>query len=369
MSDEMIKKVKVGLILNEPFFAAPALRMEYVKCGKVEGCATNGLEIRYNETFFSGLTPEERKTVIAHELLHVLLLHHLRRRDRDKMKWNIACDFAVNSILQNHGMSFPKGALLSHQFDGMGAEEIYNKIEVTEQGGNGQDGAQGGKGGVTFGMVEDPPQGEDMKEMEHQAKEMMAQAYHSAKASGKVPQEFERMVSEMLNPKQDWKELLCKFVAEVAKNDFTWTKPNPRYAHMGLYLPAMESLEIGHVVFAIDTSGSIDQKLLTRFVSELQAASSMFTTPITIIHCDSRIQKIEEMVEGDPIRPVGGGGTEFRPVFDYVNEHMANAKALVYFTDGGAWGSYKKPKIPVLWAIYNNKEFNCGFGDVIHVDN
>jgi predicted metal-dependent peptidase len=135
-----------------------------------------------------------------------------------------------------------------------------------------------------------------------------------------------------------------------------------------LYLPVLESREIGKIVFAIDTSGSIDRDLLKTFISEIKDAMSIFSVSVTVIHCDTKVRKVEELMEDDDIVPEGRGGTEFQPVFDYVNQNLEETKAIVYFTDGGCWGGFKEPDCPVLWAMYGNSHFKCDFGEIIHVD-
>lgn len=360
-TDKLLEKARIGLILNEPFFASASLRMEYKETNEIETGKTNGISIEYNPDFFTAMPQEERKGFIAHELMHILSLHHLRIEGRDTKVWNKACDYAINPLLKNAGISLPKGSLMEYRFNDKSAEEIY-KILMQEKDDDDEDDSG------SYGMVVPPPEGEDPKQMEQDAKQMALEAYNAAKQSGNITNGIKELIDGLIEPKYDWKELLIRFVSEVVHNDYTWVKPSPRYLPSGLYLPKLESLEVGKVVFTIDTSGSVDTKLLKTFVSEIKEAMSIFSVPVTVIHCDTKVQKVEELNYDDEIRPVGRGGTQFQPVFDYVSENLEETKAIVYFTDGDASDNFKEPECPVLWAIYGNRHFKCDFGEIIIVD-
>jgi predicted metal-dependent peptidase len=64
--------------------------------------------------------------VLAHEVMHPALQHHVRRSGRDPKRWNEACDYAINPLLLDAGLSLPDGVLVDHRFRGMSAEQIYN---------------------------------------------------------------------------------------------------------------------------------------------------------------------------------------------------------------------------------------------------
>lgn len=356
-TQKLLEKAKIGLILNEPFFASAALRMEYEEDNSIETGCTNGIQIRYNTDFFTQLSQEERKGFIAHEILHVISMHPLRIENRDMKLWNVACDYAINPLLKESGITLLVGALYNSKYFGMSAEEIYKLLPKEES-----------EKGKKFGEVEEPPPDKDKKEMEQEAKQMCLDAYNAGKQAGNVSNGLKELIADLVEPKHNWKEILNRFCSEVVKNDYTWIRPNPRYIPSGLYLPILESKEISGIVFAIDTSVSIDTKLLCTIISEIKDAMSNFAIEVTVIHCDNKVQKVEELTQDDDIVPVGRGGTAFQPLFDYVNKHLEETKSIVYFTDGYASDKYKEPDCPVLWAVYDNKRFKPKFGEVIFVD-
>lgn len=370
---KLIQQAKIGLVLNEPFFASLALRMDYVETDSIPTAGCDGSRIKYNPKFIQTLQTQQCMGLIAHEVMHVAMMHHLRMQGKEARLWNVACDYAINPLLKKSHLYIPEGGLDESRFHDLSAEEIYGILQKEQQDEkegqqNEEQGDSGEEAPENFGQVEAPPQGTDLKEVEQQTKQAVIQAYNDAKQMGNTPNGMKEIITELIEPKKNWKELLQKYVAEVARNDYSWVRPNPRYIPSGLYLPALHSLNIGKVVFVIDTSGSIDTELLHTFVAELKEASSIFTSPITVIHCDTEVRKVEEMEQDDIITPIGRGGTQFQPAFDYVNENIIDAKAIVYFTDGGSWDGYKEPNCEVIWAIYDNKDFKPAFGDIILVD-
>src|ERR1700749_2583438 len=58
------------------------------------------------------------------------LHHHVRRSGRDPKRWNVACDYAINPLLVDAGLSLPEGVLLDNRLRGMSAEQIYNLLET-----------------------------------------------------------------------------------------------------------------------------------------------------------------------------------------------------------------------------------------------
>lgn len=374
----MFQRAKIQLVLNHSFFAEVALKMNYVEDASVGTVGINTTEIRYNPEFVKTLTLQERIGVLAHEALHYYFLHHLRGKGKDHSDWNKACDYAINPILKNEGFTLPKNHLDKIEFHGKSAEIIYGMIHKDQQnesqsdngesGGNPQNSSGTGQSEPQdWGKVLEPADDVNMAEAEAEAKQMALSAMNNAKKAGHLPESIESVIQDILDPKQNWKELLLKFMAEKAKNDYSWVRPNPRYIQQGVYLPSLESLEFGKAVFTIDTSGSIDEDLLAQIFAELKEVAAVFNISLTVIHSDSKVQKVEEVDEDTVMKPVGGGGTRFQPAFDYVNENLPDTKVMIYFTDGYCFDKVDEPDYETLWIVYNNPTFTYNFGTIIHV--
>ena len=112
----------------------------------------------------------------------------------------------------------------------------------------------------------------------------------------------------------------------------------------------------GHIIFAIDTSGSISNKDLGEIFSEIRSYRELFPCRLTVIQCDAKIQSIETFEELDgteipeKMNVFGRGGTDFRPVFDWAIENDPSS-LLIYATDG--FGSFPQFEIPneVIWLL------------------
>lgn len=382
-TENKIIKSKIRLLSNHPFFASLVCSMTFEADSNIETASCDGEKIRYNETFINTLSNDHIDTLLAHEIMHPAMMHHTRQESREHKDWNVACDYAINPVLKSEGFLLPENALLDSRFADKSAEDIYNIIQREKKPDNQQQqqqpGQQQGQGQQQkqpspgdWGQVEKPELKTESEKMEKEGemKNKIIRAKEDAKRAGKLSAGIDRIVKKSVETRVNWKEVLNRFLAERAKNDYSFTRPNTRFIPSGLYLPVLENQEIGKVVFAIDTSGSVDEKLLQLFVSELREAAELFHFPVTVIHCDTKVNKVEELEQdNEDIHPVGGGGTDFKPPFSYVNDNDIDCKAMVYLTDGycNRFPS-QSPDFETLWAVYDNSNFNPPFGEVIYID-
>ena len=143
-------KARNKLIMDYPWFGSLAMRLNVSEAegGQYNGhpvptMSTNGQVIVYNPKFVETLTESEVVGVMAHEVLHCALLHPFRRGAREAKKWNVACDYAINQICADSGLSLPKNAIQPNPaYAGMSADQIYSILpeptpEDEEKGGIG----------------------------------------------------------------------------------------------------------------------------------------------------------------------------------------------------------------------------------------
>lgn len=377
---DKLTKSRAGLVLDDPFFGSLLLRLIMVEDSSIETMGTDGKKIRFNPAFVDSLSMDQLKGVLCHEVMHCALGHMSRRGDRNPIGWNIAADYAVNPIIRNK-YSLPGGALFNPDWVNLSVEDIYSKIPKDEKSGQdkgkgkgkgqGQDVDPGGCGAVEDLKNEDGSQASaaDKSQSESEWKVAAVQAAQQAKSFGDLPAGIDRIIEEILNPKIDWREVLKRFVDTSAKNDYSLFPPNRRHIHNGLFLPSCKSNEIGSIVIAVDTSGSISQSQLNEFSSELFSIISDFSAEIHVLYCDTKIQKEEFYSSGDlpsSLKARGGGGTDFRPVFNWIEEHGLIPSCLIYFTD--LYGSFPEeiPFYPVLWIV-NSSEESIPFGELLKI--
>lgn len=339
-----IEKARVQMVLEQPFFASLSMRLKYLPDDTCKTAWTDGATIGYNPQYADGLTGAEVKCLIAHEVLHVALLHHLRRGGRDKHKWNTAADCAVNLLLTDCGFTLPDGALFDRGYRGMSAEEIFTRLPAAPP-------PPAPDGGEVRDAPENSPAGTAAAEAD--IKMAISQAIQAARMSGKIPAGMARDVRQQGKSSADWRSLLREFVDATAKNDFTWTRPNRRHVAAGLYLPSMVSQELQSLAVVIDTSASISLDVLSDFQAEIAAILSGYpSTCLHVIYCDARVNRTETIYGGGAIdlQPVGGGGTDFRPPFAWIAEQGLTPACLIYLTDLACWTYPPEPDYPVLWA-------------------
>lgn len=346
-------KARTNLLIHYPFFGSLALRLILVEDPSCKTMWTDGEHLGFNPKYVASLSLKEAETVIAHEVLHCALLHHERAKDRDWKKWNHAADYAINPLLHEAGLNLPDNVLFNSKFSNLSAEAIYNLLPP----GNYNDDYSG----------EVRPEQSKPLTPKVNWKIATVQAVTLANASGSIPAGIQRLVHDLITPKINWISILREFMAANSKSDYSFSKPNPKYLSSGILLPSPDVKELGEIVIAIDTSGSISGKDLTSFGSEISSLLEDFNINITILYSDVHIQKVERLSSYDlplNLKAPGGGGTDFRPVFDWIEKEGEIPHCLIYFTDLDGKFPDSAPDFPVVWLSLS-KYRTAPFGQVV----
>lgn len=196
------------------------------------------------------------------------------------------------------------------------------------------------------------------------------QAAQQAKAMGKLPADIERMILGALKPQVDWAAELSRFMEEAAKDDYSWQHPDRRYLGSGLYLPDLHSERMGSIAILVDTSGSVDDKILNRMASEIKfIGEKLIPEKIVVVYFDTRVQNVETFAPGERIvlHPRGGGGSDCRSAFKYINDNHDNVQVCAVLTDGFLVFPEREPRFPTLWLSYGAAPDAYPFGKVVEV--
>jgi predicted metal-dependent peptidase len=228
--------------------------------------------------------------------------------------------------------------------------------------------AQGG----AFDRVLEPA---DNLPSDHEIKEAVARAAAVAKAMGKLPAEFQRLVDEILDPQIDWREhIRLVLTGKVGNNAETWAKPNRRRLALNplVIIPGKRGYGCELVVVGVDTSGSIAEREFDAFFAEVGGIlNAVRPKRIVVIGCDAEVSQVDEVRSLDEFQLLrskgikGGGGTDFNPVFDYVRENNLQPETLVYLTDGYGVFPDTKPAYPTIWAMTTDEQ--VPWGDVVRI--
>ena len=375
-AQEKMIKARAALVLDSPFFGSLVLRLKMEEGNWQPTLATNGVDVVYNSAFVDSLPMEELKGVLCHEVMHVATAHHVRRGNREAMRWNLACDEAINPIIIDSGFRLPKGFLASPQFKDMSAEEIYNKMPTGDDEGQGQGkgqpkgqpGSDPGGCGTVMDFPGDSPA--EKQQQEQDWKVALTQAAQAAKACGKLPGSLARLVEDINESRVPWREVLQRFVNQCARNDYTWRRPNSRYFNQGIILPSLYSEQLPPITVAVDTSGSIGAEELKQFAGEIDEIIGQYNATVNVLYCDTKVQHEETFnPENRPVRleAKGGGGTDFAPVFKHVMDQGEDPACIVYLTDMCCNSFGKDPGCPVLWVATHGKHHKVPFGEVVYM--
>jgi predicted metal-dependent peptidase len=389
-----------------------------------EGCPTaytDGVNKVYGRAFLETIIPESKvRGLILHENLHVALKQVAfgsgMFKEHRKMA-NLAADFVVNDIIENikgcvvgtpeRIVELPDGAVYDPMFHNWSMREVFNylkkhaKPKPKPQNGKPCDNPSGGKGEDS-----DPSEGGEQDKEEWESVEVNGKEYDLSNSdehdfgrdltheevkeindnidralreggmlAGRMGAKIPRSISDLLEPKIDWREALRDFVTSSikGKDEFTWRKLNKRHLANDILSPSVENETIGEVIVAIDTSGSIGSDEITEFATELVSICDIAQPERvrvlwwdTQVHGEQVFNQAEYQNIASLLKPLGGGGTHVGCVNDYINEEKLTAECVLVFTDG-----YLEHDIqwnissPTMWMITRNKNFEPPVGKMV----
>ena len=359
------------LVIKFPFYGSVCLGVKVKPDASVSTMCTDGKSILWSPDFVDTIDQEQTVGTIAHEVLHIILKHPLRRGNRDLLLWNIATDFAINQILVDAGFKLPEGVLIDPQYKGLTAEAIYDRLpeDAKEQYGN-----------AVIGEVKDAKKddGSDMsqaevKQMEADIDAKIMMAATGAKAVGKMPAFVKDLIEEMERSQVDWRNVMRRFVGGDQPDDYSFRRLHKKMYHMnGMISPTIEKIGAGDVVIGIDTSLSVCKRELSFFLGEINAISEeLKPRSITVITCDARVQTVKRYEQGEEIQMIeigGRGGTEVKPVFDYIEKHQLPVDNMVYLSDMEIFDYPENPPhYPTLWVSSSMRSDPAPWGETTYL--
>ena len=425
---DKLRMARAKVMMENPFWGSQSLRLEPIEDQTTETIWTDGINVGYNPQYVLDTPIRMLMTDWARQVCHVVLEHTVRRGPRSKDSWSKSCNYAANAMLATAGMPLSQAALYCDELAQLSAEGIYLAIheepmppeeqlspemsvspEQTEQndecesnqscpGGSGESGsqdatqpgsdssdnaedtasdAQPGADGQApskpykgYGEVRDCPT-QKAEQAQFDAKQSLQQAVTQLESGiGHVPGDVLEALKVHLYGEVDWKEALNNYlVACSGAENYTWSRPNSNYLHLGLYMPSLRAKATPGFVFYFDTSLSVgldEVGLAHRELAEI--LDKINPERVVAIYGDSKIQKVTEYFAGETPDglAMGRGGTKLEPVFAKLDELDFDPVCLVLFTDMEV--RYPpEPRVPVLWLTTRTNFVPPPYGEVLRI--
>jgi predicted metal-dependent peptidase len=375
--EEKITRAKTRLVVKHPYFGLLASRLATEASDEVEAFLSDGKVLQYNPDYFADADVETIEFALANSVMHHVLAHENRQKGRQGWLWQLATDYAINDMLGRNGFAIPPRVHYDDRFSGCYAEEIYaqlkdeikneeyNDDEENDEGYNEQNKNRTKEQENPQQKSDDtlplPPQ-ELEPEVEEAWARAMKEAMDRAMEQGNEPGGMDRLFTVSDDRQIDWRSELYHAINRHLKSDYTFAKPNKKMIAHGVYLPRTESEKLTLAV-AIDSSGSVDEALLGHFVGELEALLLSFPdVEVDLLICDVKIQGVYRFTSGEildfPVK--GGGGTDFRPIFEHIETSLPDTALLLVFTDAEGRFPDTEPHYETIWIVPEAKAVPFG---------
>ncbi len=426
---------KMRILASQPFYGLLLSHVIFNMDETIPTACTDGERISFCPDFLDGLNDDELDFVMMHEILHIALQHCFRYNERDPELFNIACDIVVNSNIAHslgdrisaitiHGEPFMHKTPNGDEGYLYTAEEVYelliqrlNKTQSKSGSGKGKSsksndknkGNSNDKGDNNSNDRGDQGSGLGNKERkssvegsfddhsrwksEDEADEELGSLWQNrvldassiveiedpSNTRGTMPLCASRLVKELRQGQLDWRSILNTFVQEEII-DYSFFPPDRRFGDYDFFLPDYNVPQelVKNILFMVDTSGSMSDKMIADCYSEICSAIDQFDGKLegylgffdAVVVEPLPFTSIDEL---KIIRPYGGGGTNFDCIFQYVREKWDKEEkpsSIIILTDG--YAPFPKEdvadNIPVLWII-NNNEVTPPWGKIARIKN
>ena len=383
---EGMEQDRQKLLMRQPFIGLILMNLQLVPLpGDVlKTAATDGARVFMSIPFYASLDAEERLFVLAHEAWHCVLMHLMRCQKRHHKKFGCAADLEIHFILQKEKMKEPFVPPHNPEWEGLSAEEIYEKLDYDPQDTSSLEKtvestwnpgrtskhlcASDGYGFDELVFAEQPipglPQDSDLGQsprwddrvVEQVRRNVIRAAQIVERRQGHLPDHIMDLVAKIRKPELPWQELLRQYVTSCYGGARRWLPPERRHVSRGLYLPSYHDHRL-NAVLAIDTSGSTTGNQPQFFAELSNLLNSFGLYDITVIQCDDAIRHVELFTEARRLprdyqwQSFGQGGTSFIPVFDYLQKQRRRPDIFIYLTDGYGDAPVNPPRYPVLWVL------------------
>lgn len=367
-----IQDVLMKLLIEQPLYGFVAASVSTVATDKtttIKMASIPELIIYYNPNWFETLTFSHQQGVVLHELLHVILLHQYRRGNRQNNLWSVACDMAVNEMIEEKYLEpdavtvdrISKTLKLKLEKD-RNAEYYYNFItEVEDQ--------------IGFSFIESDSmmifEGKDALKVQKISEETattaeinalksnMAQMCSDVKLESDAFVELDDRIEEIYHDiRVDWRVILKRFLS--GRGRMLVRKSYKRQSRRYEELPGTKRSVGVNALIAIDESGSISDALVREFYQELKEIDKITGTSMVVTRFDTECSEpVPLSTFATGTKRIKRGGTDFRPIFKLADDRKI--PLVIIFTDGDGEAPVSANQ-NTLWVLTKNAKKPAGFG-------
>lgn len=416
--EDKLRKATIHLLRTDPFFASVVL------CHNLEekpgdGFEIDGRTIRYGTDFVKDRTVTELEYVLRHNVMHVVLGHHLRHEGyvnyemmqegeaeaKVLKRLNIAGDLAVNSLIVGSPgrpsecivpgagkyQEMPKDEAMEQYYNLLKQREDQDENDedgdsASESPDNGDDASGSGtaqEGSEEHDSASDSPQNyggtgsfaqapanEQTVNNQEEWRQMITQAEVAAEKAGKLPGWVKEMVSGKLEPAAiPWERVLRRFLTRSIRNHHSYRRLSRRHGYRhDMIMPGRQGKGLGKIVFGVDTSGSMSKAVLDKALAEIQAIAALHKEgEIVVIQWDTRVADETSYTRKDfPIDTskwewCGRGDTRIASFIKACNK--INPQVVICCTDGLFHWPEERIQVPTLWI--KTRDFMPPWGEGI----
>lgn len=348
---------------------------------------TDGFNCVYGEKFCETLNDEQLKGLMLHETMHKMYRHTMLWQHLFKQApalANIAADFVVNDIIQEAidagatYVSLPPGAIHDVKYRNWSVGEIFRDLcKKYPEAANPQAVVCAG---FPDGSLDEHGWGDaeswSAEEQQQIQQQIDAAIRQGNILAGKVAGQQARDIGELMEVPIDPWALLRQFLRDTCQGEgeLSYQRPSRRFLPYDMIMPTEICNTLPHIIFGIDTSGSIHGEALTYLLSNVaHVFKTVDPERVDLLYWDTQVAGVETYERGEldkmlaSTQPAGGGGTSPQCVSNYLRDEKLEPTVLVMLTDGyvDAWPT--DPGVPVIWLMYENKSANPPYGVVAHI--
>lgn len=364
--DEIFQKIRINFLFNHPFLSVLALSIPTIyQENSNSAFQTNGKEIHIDLKKLERYSSDELTYLYAHTLMHIVLKHPHRQKTRDMKLWNQACDLVNNLILSTFSNigKMPVDEVLDLDLENKCVEEVYEILRKEDDEDEGaseekkddevktkpkEDGKL--KAHIYDESKMDLEEVNDDKTDEGDREKLdgiIIQALSIAKKSSREYQGMQIEIDTLIKPEISLQDTLKEYLtASLFEKTTTYSRPNRKFVHSGLYLPgSKKSDEMIEVYIALDSSSSVTLDEYKKFLGVVKdVCEGFYEYKVQVLPFDLKVKE-EHIISFDSFNPLtedelfipkSDGGTDFDEVLRYLKKssEIRSDNLLMVLTDG-----------------------------------